>query len=159
MKLIIRLVLMLIVVVAANAHPEFAMGAGPGGSGGHGGPGGQGGSGWHGGSAWQGGHDWHGGSGWHGNFGVVIGPGWWGPYPYYPYYPYYQYNPYYPYYPSYVQPPVSMEEAPETEVQPPPPVEEPLYWYYCPDPAGYYPDVPRCPKGWLRVVPPLSPPE
>ncbi|GAC1335546.1 MAG: hypothetical protein NVSMB28_32850 [Collimonas sp.] len=25
--------------------------------------------------------------------------------------------------------------------------------YYCTDPAGYYPDVPSCPGGWLRVVP------
>ena len=25
--------------------------------------------------------------------------------------------------------------------------------YYCYDPAGYYPDVPSCPSGWLRVVP------
>ncbi len=24
--------------------------------------------------------------------------------------------------------------------------------YYCPDPAGYYPKVPRCPKGWMKVV-------
>jgi hypothetical protein len=27
------------------------------------------------------------------------------------------------------------------------------YSYYCNDPAGYYPDVPSCPNGWLRVVP------
>ena len=27
------------------------------------------------------------------------------------------------------------------------------YSYYCNDPAGYYPDVPSCPSGWLRVVP------
>jgi hypothetical protein len=27
------------------------------------------------------------------------------------------------------------------------------YWYYCRDPAGYYPDVPTCPSAWLQVVP------
>jgi Spy/CpxP family protein refolding chaperone len=27
------------------------------------------------------------------------------------------------------------------------------YWYYCPNPAGYYPDVQTCPEGWLQVVP------
>jgi Domain of unknown function (DUF4124) len=27
------------------------------------------------------------------------------------------------------------------------------YWYYCRDPAGYYPDVPTCPSEWLQVVP------
>jgi hypothetical protein len=27
-----------------------------------------------------------------------------------------------------------------------------LYWY-CRDPAGYYPDVQTCPSGWLQVVP------
>ena len=27
------------------------------------------------------------------------------------------------------------------------------YWYYCPDPAGYYPDTQTCPGGWLEVVP------
>jgi hypothetical protein len=27
------------------------------------------------------------------------------------------------------------------------------YWYYCPDPEGYYPDVEECPDGWQRVAP------
>jgi hypothetical protein len=27
------------------------------------------------------------------------------------------------------------------------------YWYYCRDPAGYYPDVQACPSVWLQVVP------
>ena len=27
-----------------------------------------------------------------------------------------------------------------------------LYWY-CGDPAGYYPDVQTCPSGWMQVVP------
>ena len=27
------------------------------------------------------------------------------------------------------------------------------YWYYCPDPPGFYPDTQTCPSGWLQVVP------
>ncbi|GFE62848.1 hypothetical protein [Geobacter sp. AOG2] len=97
----------------------------------------------------------HGGyGGGHGGVGVYIGPGWWGPgwagYPY-PYYPYY----YYPYYPS---PPVVVQ-PPEIYVDPAPQEETPSYWYFCPDPQGYYPYVKKCPKGWLKVVPPANPPE
>ncbi len=29
--------------------------------------------------------------------------------------------------------------------------------YYCNAPAGYYPEVPSCPSGWLRVVPGEAP--
>lgn len=32
----------------------------------------------------------------------------------------------------------------------------PQYWYYCANPAGYYPYVPQCPVGWQRV--PATPP-
>ncbi len=86
-------------------------------------------------------------------FGVYVGPGawwpgWWGPYGYYPYYPYYQ-----P--PAIVQPPSDLYVEPA----PAPKAEEPRYWYYCQDPKGYYPDVKKCPKGWMKVVPPDNPPE
>ena len=27
------------------------------------------------------------------------------------------------------------------------------YWYYCRDPAGFYPDTQTCPSGWLQVLP------
>jgi hypothetical protein len=27
------------------------------------------------------------------------------------------------------------------------------YWYYCYDPAGYYPAVQTCPGGWQQVLP------
>ena len=27
------------------------------------------------------------------------------------------------------------------------------YWYYCQNPAGYYPSVPQCPTQWLQVAP------
>jgi len=28
------------------------------------------------------------------------------------------------------------------------------YWYYCPNPQGYYPYVQQCPAGWMTVIPP-----
>lgn len=84
----------------------------------------------------------HGHGGGHVGVGVFVGPGWWGPYPYYPYYPYYP-------------PRVVVEQPPEIYVQPPQPAE-PRYWYYCPEPQGYYPQVKRCPKGWMKVVPPAD---
>ena len=42
----------------------------------------------------------------------------------------------------------------------PPPQPQPQYWYYCRNPAGYYPYVPECPGGWQAVpaTPPPSPP-
>jgi hypothetical protein len=50
-----------------------------------------------------------------------------------------------------------------TPVEPPPPTTyiehaPAQYWYYCQDPAGYYPYVTECPGGWLQVVPQPSPP-
>jgi hypothetical protein len=80
---------------------------------------------------------------------VYFGPGWWGPgwrgpYPYYPYYP---------------VPPVIQQPPTEIYVQPAPQAEEPQYWYYCQESQGYYPNVERCPKGWLKVVPHAKPPE
>ena len=110
----------------------------PGGGGGHGG------GGWHG-----------GGSRWYGSVGVYVGPGWgwgWG-WPYYGYgwpyaygygYPYYGgYAASYPVYaPAYAPSVTYVEKNPATS-----------YWYYCTDPAGYYPYVPRCNQPWNRVTP------
>jgi len=76
--------------------------------------------------------------------GPVWGPGYWGP-------PSYSYPYAYPY--SYPAPPVVIRQEPEEYIQPAP-QPEPRYLYYCPDPQGYYPKVNKCPKGWLRVVPP-----
>jgi len=86
----------------------------------------------------------HFGHGPHVGVGVWLGPGWWGPYPYY-----------YPtYYPYYSEPPIVIEQQPEVYVQPAPQaVEQPSYWYFCKEPQGYYPQVKRCPSGWLKVVP------
>ena len=33
------------------------------------------------------------------------------------------------------------------------PKAPPAVWYYCEQPAGYYPDVKACPGGWLLVMP------
>lgn len=82
--------------------------------------------------------------------GVFVGTPFWGPpvfwRPYwYPPPPYYVYSP-----------PVVVQQEPQVYVQPPPPPQQ--YWYYCEDPKGYYPYVPQCPKGWMKVVPPTTPP-
>jgi hypothetical protein len=128
------------------------------GGGGHGGGG-------HGG--WNGGHGgWHGGT----RIGIGIGfPGfYWGPgwgyygYPYYAGYPYYSSYPYYAAYPySYADEPIYAEPGPSTYIQrdmySAPQGSQGQYSYYCPDPAGYYPQLQSCPKGWLKVVPETSP--
>ena len=31
------------------------------------------------------------------------------------------------------------------------------FWYYCVDPAGYYPYVKSCNKSWMQVVPQTNP--
>lgn len=80
--------------------------------------------------------------------GAWVGSGfWWGwPYYGYPSYPYYYSAP-----PAVIQqPPVYLEQAPP---------QEPQYWYYCQNPQGYYPYIQSCPNGWMKVVPPDSPPE
>ncbi|BDV44648.1 hypothetical protein GURASL_35710 [Geotalea uraniireducens] len=97
------------------------------------------------------GHFRHGG---HVGFGVYIGPDWWGPNWWGP-----GWGPY-PYYPYYSPPPVVVQPPPEIYVQPEPRQEQPpQYWYYCPEPEGYYPYVKKCPRGWLKVVPPENPPD
>jgi hypothetical protein len=97
-------------------------------------------------------HGGHGGG--HLGIGIYLGPGWWGPgwrapFPYAPYYPYY------PYYPA---PIIVQQPSAEIYVQQAPQAEEAYYWYYCRESQGYYPDVDRCPGGWLKVVPPENPP-
>jgi hypothetical protein len=93
----------------------------------------------------------HGGHGPHVGVGVWVGPGWWpgwwGP----------QYYPSY-YYPYYQEPPIVIEQQPDVYVPPTQPQQQPIYWYYCKDPQGYYPYVKQCPSGWMKVVPtPPSP--
>ncbi|HEY5998397.1 MAG TPA: hypothetical protein VI078_03740 [bacterium] len=90
------------------------------------------------------------------SFSFWVGPGWdpwwWGPFGYPYYYPYsYRYS--YPYYyPYYAEPPVVVE-PPAQEEEAPAPQQETYSWYYCQDPAGYYPYVRECPSGWTKVAP------
>jgi hypothetical protein len=105
------------------------------------------------------------GGGFHGSrvfVGFGFGAPWWGwgpgyypaYYPYYGAYGYYPYTDYYPYAydyePSYIQ-----QDNPA--YSPPRGGQRGGYSYYCPDPAGYYPQVQTCAKGWLRVVPQDAP--
>ena len=72
-------------------------------------------------------------------FGVGIGPFW--PYAYaYPYRFAYAY--------PYAYPPVVV--APPAYI---PPATPGPYWWYCDNPAGYYPYVRSCPSGWRPVAP------
>jgi len=96
----------------------------------------------------------HGGRGGHGprvGIGLWLGPGWgpgWG-------WPYYYPSYYYPYYPA--EPPIVIQQQPEIYVPPTPQEEQPVYWYFCKDPQGYYPYVRQCPSGWMKVEP--TPPD
>ena len=70
-----------------------------------------------------------------------VGPGWWGP-------------------PSYASPtPPVIIQSPPVFAQPEtaPASQASAYWYYCPNPQGYYPYVQQCPTGWMQVVPPTTP--
>jgi hypothetical protein len=166
------MILLAAVTLAGGSGIASAQGHGAsGGGGGHGSGGGGGwhgnGGGWHGnGGGWHGGN-WHGGN-WHGNgwYGsrvvVGVGFGWpywgWGWPGYYPYYS--GYYPAYPYYSDagygYSAPTYGQQDAPAYTEQRSF-SEGQQYLYYCPDPAGYYPQVPSCANGWLRVVPPNAP--
>jgi hypothetical protein len=166
LKYIVKEVIMKRILLATVAALGLALGSGMafaqhGGHEGGGGHGGGGHGGWHGGG-------WHGGS----HIGIGIGfpgfywgPGWWG-YPYYGYYGGYPYYSSYPYYATspysyYPDEPVYGDPAPSSYIQrdmsSPAPVSEGRYSYYCPDPAGYYPQLQNCPKGWLKVVPDAGP--
>jgi hypothetical protein len=134
MKKSICLVLTVSVLLFAGALTEYAYAAQPyyGGGGHH-----YGGGGYYRGGSHYGGSIWI-GPGW--------GPWWWGSQTY----------PYYSYYPNY-QAPTVIRQEPSVYVQPTPQREEQSYWYYCPDPKGYYPYVKRCPKGWMKVLPSPDP--
>lgn len=82
---------------------------------------------------WRGGHWHHGRHGGHLGWWWIAGSTWYFyPAPVYPY-P----DPYYP--PTAEAPPPPASDAP------------PQYWYYCSDPAGYYPYVPTCTTPWQKV--------
>ena len=92
-----------------------------------------------------------GGWGWGPAVGLGLGLGLWElsrPYYGYPYYPYYN--------------PAPVIEQPSTEMYAVPAPQrsvEPTYWYYCRVPEGYYPNVKRCPDGWMKVVPSAPQPQ
>jgi hypothetical protein len=124
----------------------------------HGGGGGWrgGGGGWHG-EHFHDGRFFHGGrfNNFHTNFRVFIGAPafWWGA-PYYPYY--YPYS----YYGGSYATPVYGDPGSATYMQQYGGARAQSsgeYWYYCTDPAGYYPQVRNCAQGWLKVVPDGSP--
>ena len=50
-------------------------------------------------------------------------------------------------------PTVFVEAPPSAEATPPAPVP-PVLWYYCTNPAGYFPYVQNCTEPWIKVVPP-----
>ena len=73
------------------------------------------------------------------------------------YSPYYPFNPYYPYghYGPFLSPPVVVPPAqPQTYIEQP----RVQYWYWCSNPAGYYPYIQSCTVGWMQVVPQTTPP-
>ncbi|HMC62550.1 MAG TPA: hypothetical protein VKJ01_25365, partial [Candidatus Solibacter sp.] len=77
--------------------------------------------------------------------------------PYYAAYPYYDAAPY-SYYPSESgYPDQGSGNYIQRDMNAAPPGSEPQYQYYCPDPAGYYPQLQSCAKGWLKVVPERAP--
>ena len=92
---------------------------------------------------------WHSGHWFHGRharrFGwwwVVGGVWYWYPAPVYPY-------------PDPYTPSIIVQTSPTAQAPPTAPPQAPV-WYYCAQPAGYYPYVPECPSGWKAV--PATPP-
>ncbi len=58
------------------------------------------------------------------------------------------------YYPAPVYPYPNPYQPPMLPALPAPPSAQ--FWYYCPNPPGYYPYVPSCASAWQRV--PANPP-
>jgi hypothetical protein len=80
---------------------------------------------------------------WHGGYHVAV-PLWVGPGGGWP--PYY-YSP---------GPPVIVQQPPVYESSAPV-SQAPVYWYYCQNPQGYYPNIQHCSTGWMQVVAPATP--
>jgi hypothetical protein len=57
--------------------------------------------------------------------------------------------------PFILRPPIVVAPPFYLEQNPPAYIEQgtDYFYYYCPDPPGYYPDIQTCPTGWLQVVP------
>lgn len=80
--------------------------------------------------------------------GHVWGPGYWGGHPHWGHRPFWVPRVYWRAPVYYAAPPVIIQSPP---VVVPAPVQQ--YWYYCWNPAGYYPYVTHCPGGWQAVLP------
>jgi hypothetical protein len=53
---------------------------------------------------------------------------------------------------------LSYVQQPQAEVVAPPARRAASYWYYCTEPAGYYPYVQQCARPWIAVQPNAVPP-
>lgn len=82
---------------------------------------------------WREGHWHHGDHGHYGGWWWVVGPSW-----------FWYASPVYPYPDAYVPPEVVIAMPPG-----PPPTQ---YWYWCEQPAGYYPYVTQCNAPWKAVT-------
>ena len=89
----------------------------------------------------------------HTSFGFVFGGPLWSYPAYSPYYSYYPYGPYYPY-PSQT---IVIQSSPTRYIEKNENSDTRQYWYYCPNPKGYYPYVQKCNVNWQKVIP--FPPE
>ena len=97
----------------------------------------------------------HGGGHYRGSVGFYFNdPYYWGPDPFfYPYRPYVYSPP--PVIIEQRDPPVYIQRQPTAPPAPP----SPSAWYYCQNPAGYYPYVQSCSQPWVSVDPrSVSPP-
>jgi hypothetical protein len=172
-----------LLVASAISGPNSQAAPPPGGGGGYAGPGnGHGGGAHHVGGpyragygpgygygGWRYGYPWYGyGYGW--GLGLGYGTGWalsvaspwyWGA-------PVYAYGvpAYYPYgylaaaYPGLVvNEELSYVQQPQPEAAAPGPARAgTTFWYYCTQPAGYYPYVQQCSRPWVAVQPQITPP-
>jgi hypothetical protein len=54
---------------------------------------------------------------------------------------------------------VTYVQQPQAETAPPPPTRQATsFWYYCTEPAGYFPYVQQCSRPWVAVLPQAVPP-
>ena len=88
------------------------------------------------------------------NFGFYFGdPFFWGPSPFYR-----DYAPDYYRAPRTViiepEPPIYIQRQPAPQTQ----AQATQLWYYCPNPAGYYPSIATCSQQWVPVDPRSVPP-
>lgn len=86
---------------------------------------------------WRSGHWFHGRHAGQSGWWWIVGPTWY-------------------FYPARVYPYPDPFLPPIVTPSPAAPATAPGYWYYCPNPPGYYPYVARCNQAWQRV--PATPP-